>query len=228
MRVVDLLSGKGRLSYSQCGEDLIIDHVFRVLGIRNPTYLDIGAHDPRRLNNTYLFYWQGCKGVCVEPNPSLYAKIARIRPRDCCLNVGIVASDAQFGELYVLSNDTLSTFSQSTAQRYVGYGRQRVEKQVRVPTMQINSVIDKYLSGRVNLISLDTEGTEVEIIESLNLTEYRPEVMCVETLTYSEDGSDVKIGDIVASVVARGYVAYADTHINTIFVEGQAWHSRMG
>ncbi|MFM6249337.1 MAG: hypothetical protein ACKPEQ_09345, partial [Dolichospermum sp.] len=57
------------ISYSQCGEDLIINFIFNNLGIINPSYLDIGAHHPTYLSNTYSFYRKGCQGVCVEPDP---------------------------------------------------------------------------------------------------------------------------------------------------------------
>ena len=63
-------------SYAQCAEDLIIRFAFDQMGIRKPVYLDIGAHDPIFLSNTYLFYKKGSRGVCVEPNPML-CKILR-------------------------------------------------------------------------------------------------------------------------------------------------------
>ena len=59
-----------KISYSQCGEDLILKQLFTALGIGKVNYLDIGAHHPTCLNNTYLFYGYGGHGVCVEPDPS--------------------------------------------------------------------------------------------------------------------------------------------------------------
>jgi hypothetical protein len=59
----------GRTSYSQCGEDLIVRCVFDFMKIPSPTYLDIGAHHPQHLSNTFLFYQQGAHGVNIEPDP---------------------------------------------------------------------------------------------------------------------------------------------------------------
>ena len=56
-------------SYSQQGEDLIILDIFRHLRLKRPSYLDIGAWEPVKSNNTYLFYRLGSRGVLVEPNP---------------------------------------------------------------------------------------------------------------------------------------------------------------
>ncbi len=61
-----------KISYSQCGEDIIVDYIFKAIGINKPSYIDIGAHDPHYLNNTYIFSKKGCKGINIEPDPYLY------------------------------------------------------------------------------------------------------------------------------------------------------------
>src|SRR5689334_18987985 len=63
--------GFGIHSYSQCGEDIIIDHVFRLRGIPSPSYIDIGANHPYFINNTAMFYERGCRGINIEANPQL-------------------------------------------------------------------------------------------------------------------------------------------------------------
>ena len=80
---------KGEKSFSQAGEDLIVKFTLQFLGIPSITYLDIGANHPVRLNNTYLFYLRGCKGVLVEPNASLCERLRAVRPRDTTLAAGI-------------------------------------------------------------------------------------------------------------------------------------------
>ena len=49
-----------KISFSQCGEDLIVKFIFDCLGINSPTYIDIGAHHPHYISNTALFYKNGC------------------------------------------------------------------------------------------------------------------------------------------------------------------------
>lgn len=55
-----------RKSYSQCGEDVIVDRILSLMGIKNPTYLDIGANDPIFRNNTYFLYEKGFSRVNIE------------------------------------------------------------------------------------------------------------------------------------------------------------------
>src|SRR2546421_12866883 len=76
-------------SFAQAGEDRILDYLFTELQIAAPTYLDIGANCPVAFNNTYFLYQKGCKGVCVEPDPSLIPALKKYSARDTILNLGI-------------------------------------------------------------------------------------------------------------------------------------------
>ena len=60
-----------RHSYSKTGEDLIIDFIFRQIGIVQPTFLDIGAHHPFFINKTFFFHKKGCYRINIEPDPFL-------------------------------------------------------------------------------------------------------------------------------------------------------------
>jgi hypothetical protein len=59
-------------SFSQTGEDLIVEFIFNDIGVDYPSYIDIGAHHPYYLNNTQIFYLKGCRGINIEPDPSLF------------------------------------------------------------------------------------------------------------------------------------------------------------
>src|ERR1700722_14041617 len=59
------------VSYSGWGEDVLAMSWLQCGGIQPSSVrsLDIGAAEPRRLSNTYLFYSRGARGVLVEPDP---------------------------------------------------------------------------------------------------------------------------------------------------------------
>jgi FkbM family methyltransferase len=209
-------------SYSQCGEDLIINYLFNELRISNPFYLDIGAHDPVRLSNTYLLYKKGCRGVCVEPDPLLFEKIRRKRKRDVCLNVGVGVKNEKFADFYIMDGKPLNTFSKEEAERYVKYG-QRIENVIKVPLLTVNDIIRNNFDHCPNFISLDVEGLDLDIIKTFDFSRYRPEVFCIETITYSLDKTERKMKEIFDEMEKNNYFVYADTYINTIFVAGEAW-----
>ncbi len=215
----------GRTSYSQCGEDLILEHLFQYLRVEQPSYLDIGAHHPTFLSNTYRFYLKGCSGVCVEPDPVLFEPLRAARPRDVCLNVGVGTSEAGEAEFYVMSARTLNTFSKEDAERYQSYGTHRIQEVARLPLLPVNSILEKYFASRPDFVSLDVEGLDFEILESFDFSKFRPPAFCVETLTYAEDNTQEKTKEVIDLMSSRGYFVYADTYINTIFVDEEMWRN---
>lgn len=216
----------GRTSYSQTGEDLIVDYVLSVyMNIAHPTYLDIGAHHPIHLSNTYYFYKKRCLGVCVEPDPTLFVNLKKRRPKDICLNVGIGGGQHGMADFYVMSTRTLSTFSREEAARYQTLG-EKVEDVIRITLMTVDDVIEKYFDSPPNFVSIDTEGVDLDILRSFDFSRHRPETFCVETVAHSRDHSGQKITDIFELMTANGYYVYADTYINTIFVDGRRSSSK--
>ncbi|MNT07654.1 hypothetical protein D3C72_1423690 [compost metagenome] len=125
---------------------------------------------------------------------------------------------------HVMSTRTLNTFSSTEAARYEDTGLHRVERIIEVPVVSINTVIETHF-GNVSpdFLSVDVEGLDVEIIKSLDLRRFRPAVICVETLTFSETREEEKIPEIGDYLAAYGYFAYADTYINTLFVDRARW-----
>jgi FkbM family methyltransferase len=210
-------------SYSQSGEDLIIRFIFNALRIAKPSYLDIGAYHPIHFSNTYLLYKNGSSGVCVEPDPQLIAAFRGKRRRDICINSGIGVGREATADFYVLSTKTLNTFSRSEAERCAAYG-QKIEKVIPVPLVTVNDVLSQY--GKPNFISLDIEGLDLEVIKTFDFSSFRPEVFCIETLTYTEDKTEVKVNQIIDYMKSKDYFVYADTYINTIFVDRAAWSGR--
>lgn len=212
-------------SYAQSGEDLILAYLFRWLSITKPTYLDVGAHHPTWLSNTYLLYQAGSAGVCVEPDPECCTNIQRKRKRDICLNIGVGVGSAKSLKLYVMTAKTLNTFSREEAERCQNtknYGDQRIERIIDVPVRSINDIVREHFPKGVNLISLDVEGLDFDIVSEFDFSAFQPEVFCIETLRYQEDGTLKKNEDLIRLMRRQGYTVYADTYMNTIFVSQRA------
>ena len=209
-----------QVTYAQCGEDSILRFLFSLLDIPRPTYLDIGAHHATYLSNTYLFYKEGARGVCVEPDPHLCQNIKLGRPHDTCLNIGIAAGSTGNLSFYVFDDPTMNTFSETVKQDQLRSGR-LLQRELQIEVQSINTVIARHFTTACpNLISLDTEGMDLAILETLDFTKYRPEAFCIETLTNVDDR---KMTEIIDFMVSKQYVVYADTFVNTIFVEQGCW-----
>jgi FkbM family methyltransferase len=209
----------GGMSFSQCGEDRIVRWMFEVLRVRQPRYLDIGAYDPRRLNNTYLFYTLGGSGVLVEPNPGFTAKIRRERPRDVCLEAGVAGRPAKGVPFYVMRSDTLCTFSKPEAERMVAECGEEIREVRTLDVVTPAQIQAEHFAGGLNFVSLDVEGLELEILRAFDFDACRPEVFCIETISYAIDGSGEKSHDVIEFMRTRGYAVHADTYVNSIFVD---------
>jgi FkbM family methyltransferase len=218
----------GRASFAQCGEDLIIQYVFNSLGRDRIRYLDVGAHHPSYLSNTYYFYLRGQRGVCVEPDVSLLEAFRRDRPEDALLNIGIADTEGS-AEFFVMSTPTLNTFSRQEAERFASYGKQKIERVEHVGIRNINNVIaEQFGDAAPDLLSLDVEGLDLAILQSFDFGRYAPDVCCVETLSYTEDRSERKLTEIIDLMLAQDYFVYADTFVNSIFVRRSTWRDRTG
>jgi FkbM family methyltransferase len=217
-RGVDIVLLNAHASYSQVGEDRVVNYLFESLNITNPTYLDIGTNYPLVGNNTYLFYDKGCRGVCIEPDPEMVKVIKKKRPGDKILNVGIGLTNTASAPFYLFPGNVAgwSTFSEEEAKiREKESGL--IPRIISIPLMTVNDVIAANFNPYPNFISLDVEGLDLAILKSMDLQRFRPDAICVETISFSITNTEEKLNDTIDFMHSQGYLTYADTHVNTIF-----------
>jgi FkbM family methyltransferase len=210
-----------RTSYSQQGEDIVLYHVARdLLGARHPTYVDVGAADPIRGNNTYLMYGAlGGHGVLVEPNPMFASALRSERPRDTVVEAGIgVAGAGGTADYYLIKDDPLhNTFSsEQVASLQRGKPESVVERVVKMPLLDINQVIAEHLGAAPDVLSTDTEGLDLAILRSLDLGRFRPGCICAETAAMWTPEQN---SDITKYLLSVGYVVRGGSTVNTIYVD---------
>jgi FkbM family methyltransferase len=211
-------------SYSQCGEDLIIDFLFQGFSISKPTYLDIGAFHPKQLSNTYRFYRRGSSGICIEPNPARIKLFQRTRPRDKCVNIGIGDTENKNARFYVMSSEALSTFSESEALELETKEKIKIKKILTIPIITFSTFFRDYCTSVPDFISIDIEGNELETLQNIDFTQYRPKVICIETICFARKlNQGIKREETIRWLQNHGYKLYADTFINSIFVNQEFW-----
>ena len=215
-------AGNFKKSYSQCGEDLLIQYIFTLRGIAKPSYLDIGANDPFFISNTALFYEKGSRGINIEANPQLAAKFAIARPQDINLNIGISDKEEEL-DFYIMQDDTLSTFSKTESDLMISKGKQ-LKKIKQIPLITIATVLDKYFKNKFpDFMSIDVEGMDFQILKSIDFTTSAPKVICVEAAEYSPVGAGMRRHEMIDFLVSKGYYEYANTNLNAIMVQSKFW-----
>jgi FkbM family methyltransferase len=208
-------------SYSQCGEDLIVAFALNLIhGSRPKTYLDVGANHPFHLSNTALLYTQGGSGILVEPDPYFAELLRRKRPRDKVLQCGVHFSGEEKADFYILDSPTLNTFSRQEMERYVAMGHKLTQK-LAVNLKSINAILE--MAGTLDFMNLDIEGLDKAILEMIDWSKHRPTCVCVETITYEKQQEPKKQSNIIQFMQSQSYFLYADTFINSIFVDQHEW-----
>lgn len=214
-----------KISFSQFGEDLIIFEALSALGLSDKcTYLDIGANHPYVLSNTYGFYKKGASGLLIEPDLMLCKDLSQSRPRDQLLNVGIgFGSEIELAKFYVMSSRALNTFSKEEALRIDAEGIYRIVDEYDMKLIPLNYLFENYLLKIPDFVSIDVEGLDFHILQSLDMNKYRPPIFCVETLEFRMSREGRKITKIIDLMQQNGYFVFADTYLNTIFVDRNLW-----
>lgn len=209
-----------KMSYSQNGEDIIISGIFESLSRHRIFYLDIGGYHPYSGSNTALFYQTGSNGIVVEPNPELFRQFSQKRPRDISLNIGVstYSGDQDF---YLSPSGALGSLIKDES--VIRSDDERIES-LTVPVLTVQDIVTRYADGKdIDYISMDIEGMELPVLESIDFSLIHPIVFCIETIHYSKNRKKEKRVDILNFMEKKGYFIYADTYINTIFVRQDVW-----
>jgi FkbM family methyltransferase len=202
-------------SYSQRGEDLIID---KLLGFKEQGFfVDVGANDPSRFSNTCRFYNRGWNGINIEPDINKFLELKKNRENDINLNIGIAEKESKF-EFYEFIPDTLSTFSEKEAGEYIRQGYRCIGHK-RIQVRRLEDILDKYCTGKtIDFLSIDTEGYDMQVLKSNNWKKFRPMLICIESSPHDKNGYGRDDGEKHEPFLKkRGYEKVYDSDLNSIY-----------
>ena len=174
-RIFTLAFDDTRDYFSQYGQDKFVDQVvFREE--RNGVFLDVGAYDGITASNSYfLERTRGWTGMCIEPLPEQFAKLRRTR-QAICIN-GCAGLEDGWVDFLPLrdGNEMLSgrmgTFDAAQLERIKAAtgGVPAARDVVRVRSYALPGLLRAHGLTRVDFLSLDTEGGELDLLKSLDL-----------------------------------------------------------
>lgn len=178
-------------------------------------YLDVGAHDPDRFSVTRLLYDRGWSGVNVDANVEVRAHFGARRPRDNFVHalVGNPQVDEDSRTFWVFEEPALSTSDKAWRDSALGAG-EAIAASVQVPVVSLEHLMDKYFhSAPPDLLVVDTEGTDLEVLESSNWTRFRPPWVVVESPVGVRKALE---SGPVTYLTSRGYAAAAVLPMSTV------------
>ena len=158
-------------SRSQLMQDLF---ALSVLGEkRNGYFVEFGGGDGVTFSNSYMLETTfGWTGIVAEPSATFAPKVAA--NRRCTIDTRCVWSTSgeklKFSEVGELSSLT----------QFAKYGRSRAIE-YSVETVSLNDLLEHHgAPTEIDYFSIDTEGSELEILKAFDFSHYRFNVITVE------------------------------------------------
>jgi FkbM family methyltransferase len=202
--------------YGQNLEDWFLWQLFE--GQETGFYVDVGAFDGIHLSNTYLFELEGWTGICIEAHPAYFELLVQNRPDSTCIHAACVGK-ATVGHVPFYA-EKLGLFSSLTPDQeaveraYHWRGMQFPGfERIDVPAVTLNGVLD---GQEIDLVSIDTEGGELDILRGLDLELYRPRVIVVEANTTQA------LDELEHYLTGRGYLRAMKAGVNHFFCADSA------
>jgi len=180
----------GSFRYSRPALDDLDKKLEKYLGYRNGFFIEAGANDGYAQSNTYyLEKRHGWTGVLVEPIPELFEKCKLIRKKSTIYNCALVENSAtnsvvmRYANLMSLVNGVFQDSGDEEKHINDGLSVQNIGKsyEIQVSSVTLESILDGYCSKKIDFMSLDVEGYELDVLKGMNLDKYRPEYILIET-----------------------------------------------
>jgi FkbM family methyltransferase len=158
-------------SYAQHGEDMLLWEHFR--GKTDGFFVEAGANHPTICSQTWLLEQRGWKGILVEPIIEKFELICRERPGSRVYHLAL-GSPEQRGRarFHVAGVDALSGLIVND-----DVAIDRVEE---VEVRTLDDVLAEAGNPRLDLVSIDVEGVELQVLRGFDLERHRPAILLVE------------------------------------------------
>jgi FkbM family methyltransferase len=169
------------------------------------TYVEIGANDGVHMSNTWFFdQFLGWSGLCVEANPVVYQRLTRNRPN--CTNVNSLVSmnattvpfisfyrdgekadparDWETGLSGVEGSEFAGNHEISSLERARQFAARTPGLKVRrdvLPVTPFARLFELHGLTSVDFLSLDVEGHELEVLQSIDFDRVHIRVIVTES-----------------------------------------------
>ena len=160
---------------SQDSQDRYLENnIFK--GYKDGFYVDVGAYDGITINNTLYFEKNNnWTGINIEPNKKVYNNLLVNRPNNINLNCAVCNSDSE-ADFYL--NTGYTEMISGLKDNYDPRQLQRLQNEniqtgsntevVKVKTKKLETIFIENNITHVNYLSIDVEGSEFEVIKSIN------------------------------------------------------------
>ncbi|HEV2099597.1 MAG TPA: FkbM family methyltransferase [Stellaceae bacterium] len=174
--------------------------------------VDVGVLGRIGSNSYDLLHWFGWKGLLIEANPHLVAKIREeFAGLDIELVTCAVSDYAGAATLYLGSNDGISSLRRQATARWGA-----IRGEVEVPVRRLGELLAEHDIPRdFDLLSLDVEGEDIKVMNDLiGNSRFRPRWVIIEA-SYDFTTKSLSELPLIRSVVET-YEIFGQTKANLL------------
>ena len=174
------------LSFSQWGEDMILDHLF--FNPKNNSsyspkgwYVDFGCYHPIQYSNTMMLSLRGWNGLNIDADPDAIRLFNELRPKDINVNYGVGATN-EVKSFYRFEVGAVSTLSSAQAKIWQEQHGWKLKETLPVRVRTANCILDEHLPPNcaIDFLNIDLEGLDRSVVTTIDFTRYRPSVIAIE------------------------------------------------
>ena len=180
---------KGIISWSQHGQDQLIDKLLNQK--RNGFFVEIGGYNGESFSNSlFLEKERGWSGLLVEPNPYTYELMVG-RDRNCFMKNACISNTVPnmtfivAGPLTSVKKITTKRHQQRIDADAILYGKHEIwrhaKENVVVKCYSLSSLMNTLGQTHIDYFSLDVEGAEMIILQSIDWKHLDIDVFTIET-----------------------------------------------
>lgn len=176
----EYIESLSKMSVSQLGQDLWV--LKKTQYKREGFFVEFGATDGVLLSNTYLLEKEfGWKGICAEPNPKFFTELEKNR---ACIVSNACISGCSGKKVEFILADEYGGFSEYSdldqhAEKRNSY--ERIGEITELNTVSLNDFLETNNAPvNIDYLSIDTEGSEFEILEAFSFDKWNVSAITVE------------------------------------------------
>jgi len=161
--------------YSQFAEDISINRFFPKS--YKGFFVDVGCFHPKKYNNTWMLYKRGWRGVNIDIDSIKIEGFDIVRPRDKNIHSAVSNKEGQISYWANGFYSLTTSLDDSFANGKTGYIKKTAQ------CAKLSDILDdtKYKDKEIDFLSVDAEGHDLEVLESLDFDRYNPSLIAVET-----------------------------------------------
>lgn len=150
-------------------------------------YIEVGAHDGIFQSQTKSLEESGeWNGMLIEPNPYLFNQCVSNRNNDTNIFVNkcLVPRDYKKDTITFFDYDLFGAGGR--IEKYF-IGSEPLGQKIEVPTANINKLLEDNNINVIDFFSIDVEGADIDILDSINFDEREYKEIVIELHYFKDD-----------------------------------------